>query len=103
MSLLELAPYRLGEPVFEVKASQNYVDAEEILPDTVYHRFYPVKGFDFVSSLPVSQSANATDALAIALKHSTNGYGFYYSLIKNGIIVSMQYVNHADQVRMVED
>jgi hypothetical protein len=110
MTLLEsapykLAPYRIGEPVYEVKASPRIEVSETpcgLLDGRIEHCFYPVKGFDFMRVLPeVAVTAKAPEALRDALEDFCNG--FYYCLIKDGVIVSMQYVRDESHVRMVED
>jgi len=105
MNLLEIGEYLIGEPVYEVKASQR-IEVSKVpcglLDGRIEHCFYPVKGFDFMRVLPeVAVTAKAPEALRDALKDFCNG--FYYCLIKDGVIISMQYVRDENQVRMVED
>ena len=105
MNLLEIGEYMIGEPVYEVKASPRIEPSEApcgLLDGRIEHCFYPIKGFDFMRVLPeVAPTAKAPEALRDALRDYN--HGFYYCLIKNGVIVSMQYVRDESQVRMVED
>ena len=102
MSLFELAPYILGEPVFEVESTPLYDSSNprDYTHDVIYHGFVKCNGFDFLQTYPVvGVECDYTRALQEAIK---NKDGFYYCLIKNGVIVSMQYVRDESQVRMVE-
>lgn len=103
MNLLEIGEYMIGEPVYEVKASQRFDFSQPLkhARDTVYHGFEPCSGFDFLQNYPVvAVECDYARALKEAIK---NQHGVYYCLIKNGVIFSMQYVRDESQVRFVEN
>ena len=105
MNLLEIGEYMIGEPVYEVKASPKMGRFDELTADdndTIFHKFYEVKGFDFMGKRP---DVHPRSKFGLALKEALDnfGTGYYYCLIKQGTIVSMQWVREISHVRMVED
>lgn len=103
---MELAPYQLGEPVYEVQKSPEF-DPEATLDfgDTVYHSFYPADGFNFMMRKPkVSKSTSGNNSYMSALLDAmeAGGNGYYYCLIKGNLIISMQYIKDKSQVRFVD-
>jgi hypothetical protein len=96
--------YTITYPVFEVKKTPLLGDPHTYLENVLSHIFYEVKSFDFFQALPkVATYAGASEALKEALKTPIHGQGFYYCLIRNATIISMQYVRDINQIRFVED